>query len=226
MLSWSHHSEINVRRLASECCRPRLPWSIALPMFKKNPQLVLPVLENLKSDESEYVRRSIANNLNDIAKDHPELVVKIAKRWLGKNPNTNWIVKHACRTLLKKGNSNALFLHGFNPNRKAGIKALTLSNNKVKIGDRLNFEFDFVSKEKMTYNYRLEYAIDFLTSTGKISRTVFQITENSFGPAQPVNISRSQSFKDLTTRKHFKGKHVLSILANGKSLASAEFALV
>ncbi|MFZ6014175.1 MAG: DNA alkylation repair protein [Bacteroidota bacterium] len=223
MLAWSKHPDANVRRLSSEGCRPRLPWAIGLPAFKNDPSEILPILENLKEDPSEYVRRSVANNLNDIAKDHPELVLKIAKQWQGKNTNTDWIIKHGCRTLLKKGHKQALGLHGFDPNHRASVKELSLLKNKVKIGDYLNFGFNFVSKEKSAVNFRLEYAIDFITSTGKISRKIFKIAEDTFEPGETVAIKRKQSFKDFTTRKHFKGKHFLTILANGKKVAAAEF---
>ena len=223
MLTWSKHPNANVRRLSSEGCRPRLPWAMGLPDFKKDPSLILPILENLKADPSEYVRRSVANNLNDIAKDHPELVLSIAKKWLGKNEMTDAIIRHACRTLLKKGHEHALNLHGFDPKSKSTIKTLSLAGKKVKIGDYLNFGFDFVNKEKKPANFRLEYAIDYLTSTGKKSRKIFRIAENKFHPGKTITIQRKQSFKNFTTRKHYKGKHLLTILANGKKLAATEF---
>lgn len=223
MLVWSKNDNASVRRLSSEGCRPRLPWAMGLPDFKKDPFLIIPILENLKEDASEYVRRSVANNLNDIAKDHPDLVLKIVKKWHGKNSNTNAIIRHACRTLLKRGNNNALLLHGFNPASKAKVISLTLPKKKIKVGDLLSFDFDFICKEKEASDFRLEYAIDYLTSSGKTSRKIFKITENNFHPKKVVNIQRKQSFKNLTTRKHFKGKHYLSILVNGKKLATEEF---
>jgi 3-methyladenine DNA glycosylase AlkC len=222
MLRWSQHSEASVRRLSSEGCRPRLPWAIALPEFKKDPSPILPILENLKTDTSEYVRRSVANNLNDIAKDHPDLALKIAKKWRGKNPATDWIVKHGCRTLLKRGNEAILDLHGFNPQSKAGIKDLQ-ATAKVSIGDHLEFSFMFISREKSSSRFRLEYAIDYQTLSGKVSKKIFKVTENTFEPSLPYYFKRKQSFKDFTTRKHFKGKHCLRILSNGKELASTEF---
>jgi 3-methyladenine DNA glycosylase AlkC len=100
---WSRHSDANVRRLASEGCRPRLPWATALPEFKRDPLAILPVLEALKEDPSDYVRRSVANNLNDIAKDHPDLVLGLLKKWSGHNPHTDWILRHGCRSLLRNG---------------------------------------------------------------------------------------------------------------------------
>jgi 3-methyladenine DNA glycosylase AlkC len=223
MLKWSNDSHASVRRLASEGCRPRLPWAIALQEFKKDPTPILSILENLKQDPSEYVRRSVANNLNDITKDHPDLVLRIAKAWHGTHPDTDKIIKHGCRTLLKKGYNNALTMHGFDPKSKASIQSLKLEKKKVKIGDRLTFDFDFISQEKRPSNFRLEYSIDYLTSTGKTSKKIFKITENKFDPGKKITISRKQSFKNLTTRKHFKGKHFLTILANGKKLASTEF---
>jgi 3-methyladenine DNA glycosylase AlkC len=225
MLLWSTHSDANVRRLSSEGCRPRLPWAMGVPALKKNPNPILPILENLRSDPSEYVRRSVANNLNDIAKDHPALVLKIATRWQGKNPLTDKIIKHGCRTLLKKGDEHALTLHGFKSKSKAGVDALSLSKKRIKIGDSLHFEFGFTNQEKKPASFRLEYAIDYLTSTGKTSRKIFKITENNFAPGKVISIQRKQSFKNFTTRKHFKGIHSLSILANGKKLASKEFML-
>lgn len=223
MLRWSRHPEASVRRLSSEGCRSRLPWAMGIPVLKKDAEPVIAVLENLKDDPSEYVRKSVANNLNDIAKDHPERVLRLVKQWQGKNPLTDWIIKHGCRTLLKRGDEVALNLHGFNPKSKSGIRSLNLHNSKVKIGDYLNFGFDFINQEKKPVTFRLEYAIDYLTSTGKRSRKIFKISENTFHPGVRVNIQRKQSFKNFTTRKHFKGKHHLTILVNGKKLGAKEF---
>ncbi|TDH24246.1 hypothetical protein EXU57_15655 [Segetibacter sp. 3557_3] len=83
MLKWSTHQNPYVRRFSSEGSRPRLPWGLAIAGLKRDPTPLLPILENLKNDPSDYVRRSVANNLNDIAKDHPELVVELAARWKG-----------------------------------------------------------------------------------------------------------------------------------------------
>jgi 3-methyladenine DNA glycosylase AlkC len=222
MLLWSRHRDPSVRRLASEGCRPRLPWAIGLPDFKKDPSPIIPILENLKADTSQYVRRSVANNLNDIAKDHPDLALQIAKKWSGKNPATDWIVKHGCRTLLKRGNEAVLYLHGFDPSAKAAITDFH-ALERVAVGAQLEFSFSFVNNEKHPTRFRLEYAIEFLTLSGKISKKVFKITENTFDPCVPYPFKRKQSFRDLTTRKHFKGKHRLQILSNGKELASVEF---
>ncbi|HYC86285.1 MAG TPA: DNA alkylation repair protein, partial [Chryseosolibacter sp.] len=223
MLKWSTHPHAHVRRLASEGCRPRLPWAMGVPALKQNPLPILRILENLKRDDSEFVRRSVANNLNDIAKDHPDVVVDICSRWRGSHINTDWILRHGCRTLLKKGNKTALLMHGFNPDTKAVVRSLRINTNKIKVGDELQFDFQFQTLEKKSSTYRLDYAIDYLTSSGKTSRKIFKITEKEVAPGKMVTIERRQSFRDLTTRKHHPGKHTLTILANGKKLATTEF---
>jgi 3-methyladenine DNA glycosylase AlkC len=222
LYNWSQHPDANVRRLASEGCRPRLPWAIGLPKFKADPTPILPVLENLKADPSEYVRKSVANNLNDIAKDNPQTVLSIFRQWHGTSPHTDWILRHGCRSLLKKGHEEALSLHGFNPGSRAAIQELKLSK-KLRIGDFLSFSFAFINGEKSAMPFRLEYAIDYPTSSGRFSKKVFKLRESTFPAGTPVSIERKQSFKDLSTRKHFKGAHRLTILANGKKLAGAEF---
>ena len=219
---WSLSPDANVRRLASEGCRPRLPWGVSLPMFKKDPSRILPVLENLKEDPSLYVRKSVANNLNDIAKDHPAVIIDLVGKWKDRHPHTNWILRRGCRSLMKNGNLQVLRLHGFEPERKARITKLLLPR-KVKIGTALDLTFCFTNGEAHAENFRLEYAIDYLTSSGKTSRKVFKITENVFAPGKAVAIHRKRSFRDFSTRKHFKGKHLLSIIANGKKLAATEF---
>jgi 3-methyladenine DNA glycosylase AlkC len=223
MYRWSRHAHPHVRRLSSEGCRPRLPWAMGLPPFKKDPSPIIPVLETLRQDSSEFVRKSVANNLNDIAKDHPAIVLNICREWKGTHPNTDWILRHGCRTLLKKGNRDALVLHGLDPDKKASVRSLKISKRRVPVGGDLSFGFEFSNLEKKISFYRLEYAIDYLTSTGKTSRKIFALAEKKFQPGSSSSIERTRSFRDLTTRKHHRGKHVLSIFANGKKMASTEF---
>jgi 3-methyladenine DNA glycosylase AlkC len=225
MMKWSEHCQPSVRRLASEGCRPRLPWGIGIPALKKDPSSIIPILENLKEDASEDVRRSVANNLNDIAKDHPEIALKLAKKWRGKSEATDWIIKYGCRTLLKKGDQSVLRLHGFDPAAQGEIVDFEVTN-KVAVGDYLNFSFAFVNREETSTRFRLEYAIDYITRSGKKSIKVFKITENIFSASELIHFKRKQSFKDLTTRKHFEGKHRIRLLANGKELANAEFFVI
>ena len=141
MLLWAKSSDEHIRRLASEGCRPRLPWAIALNAFKKNPSKVFEVIEILKNDEFLYVRKSVANNLNDISKDNPHLLIHVAKQYLGQSPNVDWVIKHACRGLLKAGDKNVLPLFGYTDAKHVQVKNFK-SDSEVEGGEKLNFEFD------------------------------------------------------------------------------------
>lgn len=216
-----HH----VRRLASEGCRPRLPWAMALPKFKADPSPILPVLERLKNDESEYVRKSVANNLNDISKDHPERMIDLCERWFGRSPRTDWIVRHACRGLLKARHERALQLFGFGDNEQVEAAGLRLDRKRLAIGEDLTFAFELRVGGSGERRLRLEYAIDFVRARGKTSKKVFQLSEKSYAPGAYPQRKR-HSLADLSTRKHYPGTHRLTIVVNGRELASCSFDLL
>lgn len=223
MQSWAHHSSPLVRRLASEGFRPRLPWGMGIPVLKRQPELILPVLETLRKDPAETVRRSVANNLNDISKDHPELVLEVAGRWIDDNPDTDWIVRHACRGLLKKGHPKALQLFGFNPDLSSVTVDELQHDTSVQIGERFYFSFSLRNEGQQATMVRLEYRIDYQTLSGKISRKVFKISEFEMAAGEERQFSKNQRFQDFTTRKHYPGEHQLSILVNGQELANGTF---
>jgi 3-methyladenine DNA glycosylase AlkC len=223
MLKWSKHKSLHVRRFSSEGARPRLPWAMALPALKKDPSPLLPILENLKDDESEFVRKSVANNLNDIAKDHPDKVLQLAEEWQGVSPRTDWIIKHGSRTLLRKANPQALKLFGLAVSDKIVVDKLKLAVHHVAIGDSLDFSFVLTNTGKKPVKLRVEYGIDYMKSNGKANRKLFKITENTYQPDQAYAFKRSQSFRNLTTRKHYAGEHALSIVINGQELARKKF---
>ncbi len=224
MLEWTTDANEHVRRLASEGCRPRLPWAPALPAFKADPEPILPILEALRDDPSEYVRRSVANNLNDISKDHPERVLEIAEAWIGRSARTDRIVKHACRTLLKAGDPRAMRIFGFADPGRLDVEELTLSEAAVSIGGELRFAFALVNGEDATRKVRLEYRVDYVKARGKRSSKVFQIKEGDMAPGRH-RVERKLSLKDLSTRKHHPGTHGLAIVVNGVPKAEASFDL-
>ncbi len=223
MLRWTSHSNHHVRRLASEGCRPRLPWGMALSEFKKDPTPLLPILEQLKADESDYVYRSVANNLNDISKDHPDLVLSLCRKWQGKHPHTDWVIRHACRGLLKKGHSEALGLQGFSPDIKVSVTALKPAASQIRIGDTLEFSFSLCTPS--TERLRVEYAIEYVKQYGKTSRKVFKLTELDPLAKKEYLLRGRQRFTDFTTRKHYPGTHRLAIIVNGRERAFCTFEL-
>jgi 3-methyladenine DNA glycosylase AlkC len=225
MMEWSKHENHHVRRLSSEGCRPRLPWAMALPAFKSDPTPILPILEQLKEDPSEYVRRSVANNLNDISKDHPDLVLRIGRSWYGKNPTTDKLVKHACRTLLKAGNEKALQLFGFKGDAKVKLLIFRLSKQKIKLGAHLDFEFELQLQSKAAQRIRLEYMVYFMKANGSLSKKIFKISELQMQPNEKKSVNKRHAFKDLTTRKHYLGLHQLAIVINGKEMENVSFTL-
>jgi 3-methyladenine DNA glycosylase AlkC len=221
MRGWADDENEHVRRLASEGCRPRLPWGIGLPSLKADPAPILPILDAMRADPSEYVRRSVANNLNDIAKDHPDLVLDVATRWLGTSPETDKLVKHACRTLLKRGDQRALALFGQHDTGAVTVASLKLESPSVHIGGTLGLSFDLVAKEAA--HARIEYGIDFLTKTGGRSKKVFKIADRQMEARERLHFARRHRFTDFTTRTHYPGIHELTILVNGVALAKRRF---
>lgn len=213
---WSASNNYHVRRLASEGSRPKLPWAKPLTEFIKNPELCLEILENLKNDDSLYVRKSVANHLNDISKNHPELVLKLCKNWYGSSQNTNWIVKHSLRTLLKKGNREALSIFDTSDTENIEIDKFRLLKSKLKIGDTFQFEFCLSNSSSFNKTIRLEYIIHYVKSIGKTSPKIFKISESIIQAQSSKKYSKSHSFADLSTRKHYKGKHKLTLVVNGE----------
>ena len=229
MYRWAKSDNHHVRRLATEGCRPRLPWAISLPAFKINPQPVLKVIKTLMLDESEYVRRSVANNLNDISKDHPDIVLDWSKQWLGKSKDTDRLIKHACRTLLKQGDPEIMTLFGFAAPKHIKISYFEVQS-KVSLGDNLGFSFLLKSqKTKPGHNCigrcRIEFAIDFVKANGSLSRKVFKISESNYTEKEK-QISKVFSFKKISTRKYYAGKHQLTIIVNGVEQATKTFDLI
>ncbi|WP_411030008.1 DNA alkylation repair protein [Spongiimicrobium sp. 3-5] len=225
MLLWSKHKHASVRRLSSEGCRPRLPWAMALPALKEDPGPVLPILENLKNDESESVRRSVANNLNDISKDNPALAIKLIKKWEGKTAETDKLVKHAARTLLKQGEPELMELFGFGSLSKIKIDGFKVITPKVHIGESLQFDFDLHNTNGKETILRLEYGIYYQKANGSLSKKVFKISERAYPKESVTPITRKQPFKVISTRKFHVGKHQVSLIINGQELEKKDFEL-
>lgn len=224
MVKWSKSDKDYIRRLASEGSRPRLPWAMSLPDFKKDPTPIISILNNLKNDPSEMVRRSVANNLNDISKDNPDFALKIAEKWYGENKEIDKLVKHALRGLLKQGDPRALKLFGFGDTKSIKILRFKIHDSKIKIGGSTKFSFELRVSGNEFQKLRLEYIIDYMKKNGKTSSKVFQLKEGKFTSGK-YEFKRKLDFQDRTTRKHYPGRHILCLAVNGKKVKSITFAL-
>ena len=221
MLAWSKHENEHVRRLSSEGCRPLLPWGQVLHRLKADPSPILPILTQLKTDPSPYVRKSVANNLNDISKTNPDFVAKLAQDWYGENKQTDWIIKHGVRTLLKKGNREVLALFGFDDADSVEVNDFRIVSPDVLIGDDLSFTFTVLTKAAM--KVRLEYGIDYLKANGKRNRKIFQISEISLKANGKKMYARKHSFADVSVRKHYPGTHSVTLIVNGAERGTLDF---
>lgn len=224
-MEWTQDPNRHVRRLASEGSRPRLPWGMRLQKFVEDPSLILPILNNLKDDPEEYVRRSVANNLNDIAKDHPDLVADIAAEWLeGASKDRQRLVKHACRTLIKKGHQKTLASFGYQPIEPTGV-ALSVQTPTVNYGETLEFDLSMNGLPQGT-GLMIDYAIHFVKANGKRAPKVFKWKDLKSHAAGGLEASRKHAIKPITTRVYYPGEHMIEIMVNGRSVAQAEFTLI
>ncbi len=227
MAAWAGHGSEHVRRLASEGCRPRLPWGISLPMFKTDPSPVIGILEQLREDSSLYVRKSVANNLNDIAKDNPAVVLETAYRWKGIHPHTDWIVRRGLRTLIRRAEPKALGLFGYPEDTSELVKYANLQANPsvLKIGDTCELKYELAFCEGEPAHFRIEYGIDFVKANGSTSRKVFLLTDKTVPGGTSLKGARAHSWADLTTRRHYPGKHRIVLLINGQEAAATALIL-
>jgi 3-methyladenine DNA glycosylase AlkC len=222
MERWAENENVHIRRLASEGCRPRLPWGMGLPAVKKNPAPVWRILEKLKTDPELYVRKSVANNINDISKDHPESVLKWCESNFGNNPHTNWIIQHGLRTLLKTGNERALTLFSVHSSHQIRVVAFNISPKEIAIDDSVQINVELESLEEKEVAFRLEFAITFVNRSGKGGRKVFQWKKGTIQSGQKCSFIKNVRFQNATIRTIFPGIHNIEAILNGKTVAEME----
>jgi 3-methyladenine DNA glycosylase AlkC len=223
--SWVTDPDHHVRRLASEGTRPRLPWAMRLPKLVRDPAPILPILEALLDDEEDYVRRSVANSLNDIAKDHPDLVADFVERHAaGASKNRLWLLKHASRTLVKKGHGKALANFGYAPLTDVAV-TLTLASNRITFPGELNFEIHLANTGDESRAILVDYAIHHQKKDGSLTPKVFKGKSLVLRSGERLTLPRRHALRPITTRVYHPGRHRLEILLNGVSVANADFDL-
>lgn len=226
LAEWTEDPNEHVRRLAAEGCRPRGVWTMHIEAFKKDPRPVIKILEKLNTDESLYVRKAVANNLNDISKDHPDLAIKTALKWKKNgNKHTDWIVKHACRSLIKKGHPEVFGIFGYTASPQVEIRKFTAKPVSVKIGHDTTLEAELVSKSKSSQKLVIDYRVHYVKKNNKVAAKVFKLTEKTLKSGERVVISTRHSFAERSTRRHNPGKHKIELIVNGDPKAELTIAL-
>ena len=225
---WTRDPSPHVRRLVSEGTRPRLPLAPRIERFVRDPRPVIRLLEQLKDDPELYVRRSVANNINDIAKDHPDLAVKTLKKWSkSKSKDVQWVVKHAARSLVKQGHPGILEVLGVSTAAKVKVGSVALRPRKqtYRLGDEFLIEFEIQSRESGEVRLVVDYVVDYVKAGDKRAEKVFKLRELNLGPGEKRTLSKKHRLKDTAGRKHYAGTHGIELQINGKRYRGAKFDL-
>lgn len=225
MKTWSLDGDEHVRRLASEGARPRLPWSFRLSAIIETPDLTLPILENLARDPSLYVRKSVANHLNDVSKDHPEWLLDMLERWPQDHPHPIWIAKRALRTLVKAGHPRALLKVGASGEAAVTVPRFDVTPKRISLGDTLTLSVELQSHSAESLRLVVDYRVHYVKKAGNTSAKVFKLKELTLDPHGRASIMRRQRIKDFTTRTHYCGEHLVELLVNGKCVGQSSFEL-
>ncbi|GBR06939.1 DNA alkylation repair protein [Acetobacter oeni] len=217
MLAWADDDNAHLRRLASEGMRPRLPWAPRLRAFQQDPRPVLELLERLKDDPVLYVRRSVANNLNDIAKDHPALVIETGRRWLKDAPAERaWIIRHALRSLVAAGNRDAIHVLGGTQNPSVRLSGIIITPQRITPGEATRVSFEVESTAQQSQHLLTGYAVHFVKANGSTRAKVFRLRTLTMQPGEKVALSTTVSLASMTTRRHFPGYHRIDAIINGE----------
>lgn len=223
---WTNDPSTHVRRLVSEGSRPRLPWGLQLKALIQDPAPTLPLLRALMDDDSEYVRRSVANHLNDIAKDHPAVVTGWVREHAPGGTGTRLaLLRHASRTLVKRGDPDMLDAWGLG-SALQGQAHLALAPACVRLGESLELDVTLVSHAPGAQKLVIDYAVHHLKADGSLSPKVFKGWNLTLAAGETRRLARRHSMRPVTTRQYRPGRHVLDLRVNGPVLAVAEFALV
>lgn len=223
---WARDPSAHVRRLVSEGTRPRLPWASRLRRFQKDPSPALELLDLLKDDPELYVRRSVANHLNDIGKDHPELAVRVARAWSrGASEERRWILRHALRDLVKKGHRGALEVLGAGAAPRIALGKVRLAPARPRRGGELAFQVELRSRARSPQDLLIDFGIHFVKKSGRAEPKVFKLTRLTLPPGAAVPLSGRVSFRPMTTRKLYPGRHALDLRVNGVVFPLAKFPL-
>ncbi len=223
--TWATDPNVHVRRLVSEGSRPRLPWAPQIKAFIADPTPILPLLEKLKDDPEEYVRRSVANSLNDICKDHPERMLDVVEAWSKDAPQARKkLIRHACRTLIKAGNPRCLAILGFPPPMLSPVD-MQLSTARLTLGEKLTIDLEISSTSSRSQKLIADYRFHWIKANGKSAPKVSKGSQITLAPGASKNVSHSFHIKPVTTRRYYPGVTLVELLINGEVCGSGLFEL-
>jgi 3-methyladenine DNA glycosylase AlkC len=224
LVQWASDPNVHVRRLVSEGTRPRLPWAPRLRDFQRDPGPVLALLERLKDDPERYVQRSVANSLNDIGKDHPERVVEVCWSWgMSASEGRRWIIRHALRSLVKQAHPGALALVGAGRRPRVSVTSVEVAPARPRLGKQVAVSFELASTGRVAQELLVDYAVHFVKANGARRPKVFKLRRLKLPAKGSVRLQARLSFADLTTRKHYRGRHAIDLLVNGVRFELCEF---
>lgn len=224
---WATDDNVHVRRCVSEGTRPRLPWSFRLKVFQDDPAPVLELLKILKDDPVEYVRRSVANNLNDIAKDHPDVVIDVARRWWSDGDrNRRRLIRHALRSLIKAGDPDALDVLGYGPNSPARVAAAAIEPTSVNVGGKVKIELTIENPDAESCGALVDLRVHFVKANGSTAPKVFKGAELSLEPGSSAVVRKTISVAQHSTRTHYPGEHEVEAIINGRPEPLGTFTLM
>ena len=223
---WTRDPSAHVRRLVSEGTRPRLPWAPRLRKFIDDPTPVIDLLELLKDDPAPLVRRSVANNLNDIGKDHPDLLLEIGSRWMtDAGPERTALIRHALRSAIRRGDRQALEILGFSQADGATIDAVAIDPSSVTIGGRVRIGFRLTNNSEGVAACNVDLKIHFVKANGSARPKVFKVKALELRSGESVELAKSISLAQHTTRTHYPGEHKVEAIINGSSTPLGVFVL-
>lgn len=223
---WATDRNAHVRRLVSEGTRLRLPWATRVAWLEANPGRVLALLELLKDDPAPLVRRSVANNLNDLSKDHAELTVETCRDWLrAESPEVVALVRHALRSLVKKGHRGALALLGASARPRVDVGPARLSARSIPLGGEIRFSFRIQSTARSAQQLVVDFAVHFVKANGGSRAKVFKLRRVTLEANGSASFEGKVSFAPMTTRRHYPGCHRIEVLVNGVAFPVGEFAV-
>lgn len=226
MARWTDSGDEHVRRLASEGARPRLPWAARVPALKADPTRAAHILEVLKADPSLYVRKSVANHLNDVAKDRPDWLLERLSRWPNDNAHTTWIIRHALRTLIKQGEPRALALIGVGHGAAVTVRDFAVDPPVVRLGERIAITAEISSTAAEDQPLVVDYRIHYARAGGKTAAKVFKWKTFGLAAGATASLRISQVIRDFSTRRHHPGRHTVELIVNGEMMGESGFELL